>query len=306
MRSSAQPPTVSVTPLHGIIAAKLLRLPAIRNIDAERLLSAADALQKTDFDLGYSLLCRLANCVTPRFRNFARKILAKNETQDNWLINGAFCSELVAKYYALLELPLFNQVWEPHTISPNDLDRSHLVEVKGAILLQLDLNTQTSASHAAEKQPLRRPKVNNVAHTRSYVRDMARWNSMNIIVDRKSTGLFNQASSAVIKGRADLLESYKAFAQNVNAAIAFAKDNGDETNLDKVFDYADAATLVHVLTAEVVRRNAVLHSTEKPPDQVCAEDMVAELASRLYRQVSYNFQSYLCFDVDTECAPRDH
>jgi hypothetical protein len=49
-------------------------------------------------------------------------------------IPGPFCSELVAKVYRRLDLPLFAGERPPESISPNDLARSRLQRVLGAVV----------------------------------------------------------------------------------------------------------------------------------------------------------------------------
>ena len=279
---------IIVSPLQGVQTATLLRHPAMKTVDVERSLAAAESLQRSEFYLAYSLLGRLAVCAHPIFQRVARWVLAKEEIHDEWLINGTFCSELVAKYYSILELPLFDPIREPHTISPNDLGRSQLVEVEGAILRRSDFGAQSVTSRPVTNKPIGQGKAQPLDDGRAWVGSMVRFNSMNIIFAQKITEINNRANDAITKSRMALLSSHKAVMEDVREAINQALENQDHAALEKLYLYNDTATLVYCMSAELVRR-AATQSPEQPQHLASVEGAAGDLTDELFRRVSYDF-----------------
>ena len=110
----------------------LLRHPALKTTSKEKLIDAANKLRESDFYQAYSRMSRLADAVEfhPVLRESVRLALTYLDTVEPGLVHGAFCSELVGKYFALLQVPLFDDFRSPETISPNRLFTNSLLRDK--------------------------------------------------------------------------------------------------------------------------------------------------------------------------------
>jgi hypothetical protein len=120
--------------------ADVYRHPALAAMDPESLARAAHQLAREEFFFGYSKLERLAGAVD-RFRSLRPLIafgLQVIDTRDRNLEAGVFCSELVARYFEILGVPLFDSFGRPEEISPSALAASKLSK-------QDDLLIETSA-----------------------------------------------------------------------------------------------------------------------------------------------------------------
>ena len=59
-------------------------------------------------------------------------------------VPGPFCSELVARFYERLGLPLFSKPRRPEHVSPNDLTQSNLERIEDAVVTSIGLSIQPS------------------------------------------------------------------------------------------------------------------------------------------------------------------
>lgn len=122
----------------------LLRHPGMAGVTWERLNHASEAIQRAVFYRTYSAYPRLLEAVNLSAsaamlaKAFAK--LAERARRDTGP-RGAFCSELVAMYFAQLNLELFSLEKRPEQVSPNDLcsDSCYLEVVENAFLSVDDL-----------------------------------------------------------------------------------------------------------------------------------------------------------------------
>lgn len=123
--------------LLGVKEAAIFRHPALASLEAGRLFQATRQLQEKEFHLPYSKLERLAGALG-RFRLLRPQIafvLRWIDRGDPRLVFGTFCSELVAKYFEILGVPLFDPPKKPEQWSPNDL--SCVLDEQNDLLLPL-------------------------------------------------------------------------------------------------------------------------------------------------------------------------
>lgn len=122
----------------GTASAILLRHPGIASIPKDVMRLVVQKLEETDYWKAYSRLSRLSDAldVSPFLRKAAGLALGLVDRSDPKLIAGAFCSELVAKFFSLLDLELFKEVLSPEMVSPNRLVSGScaLSEVENAVL----------------------------------------------------------------------------------------------------------------------------------------------------------------------------
>lgn len=112
----------SVVPFPGARRLLLLRHPEVARLPPEQILAAAERLRKREFYRAYSKFDRLVDVsfLPPPVRQPFRQVMNlfdRRETVDP----GAFCSELVAKFFVELGVPLFENDVEPGLISPSRL-----------------------------------------------------------------------------------------------------------------------------------------------------------------------------------------
>lgn len=103
---------------------QLLRHPGIQKLDQKFVTDTTELFVRTFFNKSYSDLERLVNAVNlhPVINSFARKLLGfADKFKSDSKQTGSFCSELVAAYFQLLDLPLHADKSLPVEISPNDL-----------------------------------------------------------------------------------------------------------------------------------------------------------------------------------------
>jgi|SRR5215813_2371015 len=124
-------------------ACAVYRHPGMSSIPVERFAAALQAEMHESWGKDYSeyyrlvMLARLpaglsvANSLVPLAAE-ATRAWERRFAGDK--IHGAFCSELVARFFQRLGLPLFDQERLPEHVSPNDLARSALWPVEGAVV----------------------------------------------------------------------------------------------------------------------------------------------------------------------------
>jgi len=113
------------------------RHPKMQSVSADRFAAVLEQEMLESFGKHYSemfRLIRLAN-INDSAKHLVGSFLRLHHRwylKDN--IPGPFCSELVARFYKRLDLPLFQSGKLPDQISPNDLTRSLLIRVNDAVL----------------------------------------------------------------------------------------------------------------------------------------------------------------------------
>ena len=124
--------------------AVLLRHPAMASVDERMLEQTARIFSDTELLRSYSSMERLAGPLRlPGLlkRVFERALRARYPQPEGPILPGCFCSELAAKFYNRLGVPLFSKAIIAENISPNDLvpSRSLLKVVPDAIVTAADI-----------------------------------------------------------------------------------------------------------------------------------------------------------------------
>lgn len=148
-------PTRLAARLPGVRTAMLLRHPEMAGVPDQTLAAAVDALANSEFYKSYTARERLADAVNlpAGLKPIVRRGLALANPQD--VTPGLFCSELVAKFYADLPLPLFDTSAAPAEVSPSRLAApgSRLFPVTGAVVLPEALGRSAYAEPPAYARP---------------------------------------------------------------------------------------------------------------------------------------------------------
>ncbi len=122
----------------GTASAMILRHPGMSSVQEDAISSAVQKLEETDYWKAYSRLSRLSNTldVSPLLQKTIGLGLGLVDRSDPKLITGSFCSELVAKFFPLIGLDLFEAERAPETLSPNHLASAPCVlfQVEHAVL----------------------------------------------------------------------------------------------------------------------------------------------------------------------------
>jgi hypothetical protein len=156
------------------LAIGLFRHPEIGALDPAELGAAARRLRESDEHLGYSELDRLALAVdgAPVLRRRLAAVLRTRDDRDIALVPGAFCSELVAKYFAELRLLLFDDPRPPEEVSPSHLAESRLQEVPDVII---------PSGSVVRLEPLRQSGLSSALPA------FVRYRSMKIQIERQAS-----------------------------------------------------------------------------------------------------------------------
>lgn len=125
------------------LACEVYRHPGTRALSVEQFAGALEAEMHASYGKDYSEYYRLiATANLPGWPALSKYLvpLAAEVTRayerrfSRDKIHGPFCSELVARVFRHLGLPLFNQDRPAEQVSPNDLGRSALHRVEGAVI----------------------------------------------------------------------------------------------------------------------------------------------------------------------------
>lgn len=129
----------------GLQAVVLLRHPDMAAVSNATLDAAGAKLTESEFYRSYAALDRLvdASSLSEIVRPAARRAMALIDPKAT--LPGSFCSELVAKYFRLLGLALFDPDLDPHKVSPSRLAQSLLMPVEGATIAPADLGSSARA-----------------------------------------------------------------------------------------------------------------------------------------------------------------
>ena len=102
---------------------------------------AIPQIMKEDFGTNYSLLARMVNLSTRIgwARPVAITIARLLDRRGRSPVPGTFCSELVAKFYAKRNLPLFESTMLPEAVTPEALSHSLLEIVPDVIIPMSEL-----------------------------------------------------------------------------------------------------------------------------------------------------------------------
>jgi hypothetical protein len=192
------------------LAIGLFRHPRIEALDPAELGVAARRLRESDEHLGYSELDRLALAVdwSPLLRSRLAAVLRTKDDRDIALVPGPFCSELVAKYFAELQLQLFDEARLPEQVGPNHLAASRLQEVPDAII---------SSGSVVRLEPLRQIGLSRKEALPAFVR----YRSMNIQIERQASVLASTLQR--MQERTAAWQSQQ-LAEQANEALTGAKD----------------------------------------------------------------------------------
>lgn len=112
----------SVACFPGTVQLRVVRHPRLAAIESKSLRRIADRFQQAELYRSYSPFSRLvaASTLPVELRPIAATIMAQVDTRRLYL-PGAFCSELVAKFFLELNLPLFDPHLSPHLVAPSRL-----------------------------------------------------------------------------------------------------------------------------------------------------------------------------------------
>jgi hypothetical protein len=125
------------------LACEVYRHPGIKDLSVEQFAAALEAEMHASYGKDYSEYYRLVAIANlPGWPALSKYLvpLATEVTRacerrfSRDKIHGPFCSELVARFFRHLGLPLFNEDRPAEQISPNDLGRSALDRVEGAVV----------------------------------------------------------------------------------------------------------------------------------------------------------------------------
>ncbi|MDP1874828.1 hypothetical protein [Phenylobacterium sp.] len=113
---------IPVVSFPGLRRLLLLRHPQLAAMSPDLILSAAERLRAQEFYRAYSLYERLARVsfLGPLWHPILRRALRLIDRRRAY-DPGAFCSELVAKFFQELDVPLFHHHLEPASVSPSRL-----------------------------------------------------------------------------------------------------------------------------------------------------------------------------------------
>jgi hypothetical protein len=266
-----------VIPMFNTTQGKLLRHPKLKTLKLGAVLSASEWLQETEFFRAYSSLGRLADAAHfyPTFKPFLRSLLICREAVDDALVHGAFCSELVAKFFDRLQLPLFADNRPASSISPSDLDNSCLVEVDGAILsadnIDLDVDEVHSASDRAE-----------------YLPRMVRWKSDHIHLEKSITSLIETANRQSQQTLMAAIEINKDLILRIKAAIRSAAQWSDFGRINRLSLYNNDALMALYLRQELLRRTQ--HNQRSPSQGYSAVEMqINRIANTIIDKLQKDF-----------------
>ncbi|MFB0493594.1 hypothetical protein ABIE45_006250 [Methylobacterium sp. OAE515] len=176
----------------GTKSALLLRHKNIHLVSQEEIISATRSLKESEFYKAYSELHRLleATKFVPTVRKALELFLRFQDRADINLVTGSFCSELVAKFFKLLNLDLYNFDQAPSSISPNDLSRSALLcAVAGAVINKDQVSDSATAY---------RSRYTNVFKRDVILPGFVRQNSLTIRFSEKIAALNSHINSEMI------------------------------------------------------------------------------------------------------------
>lgn len=128
--------------------AALLRHPQISSVPLPQLIEASRKIRDEQLFMAYPPLDRLVDATPfPAFiKAVVRRAAAREKYEHDPLAIGSFCSQLVAKFYELLPVSLFDIRRPANEISPNALAASKLVEVKDAVIFSSMITERTIAN----------------------------------------------------------------------------------------------------------------------------------------------------------------
>jgi uncharacterized protein Yka (UPF0111/DUF47 family) len=225
--------------------AALYRHPTTEVIKPKLLEEAANRLREKEQYLGYSELDRLAQAAnkTPWLKPYIVSFLRSHDNRDISLIPGSFCSELVAKYFEELELPLFHSHRSTDTVAPNDLSDSLLKEVEGAISSMSQLR---EVRHIRSIGPGRK----------EFLPAMVRFRSRSIQVARQ----VEEMEATLSQDRGDTLTMQSAMLssevrQAVKKAEA-AERHGDSIMAERLSVTVEACLMALAICHEVIKRRS--------------------------------------------------
>ena len=128
--------------------AALLRHPQISSVPLPQLIEASRKIRDEQLFMAYPPLVRLVEATPfPAFmKAVVRRAVAREKHEHDPLAIGSFCSQLVAQFYELLPISLFDVRRPANEVSPNALAASKLVEVKDAVILSNMITKQAIAN----------------------------------------------------------------------------------------------------------------------------------------------------------------
>jgi hypothetical protein len=128
--------------------AALFRHPQIAKVPLQRLIEASRRIRDEQLFMAYPPLVRLVDATAfPSFmKTVVRRAAAREKYKHDPLAIGSFCSQLVAQFYELLPIGLFDAPRPANEVSPNALAASNLVEVRDAVILSETITKQAVAN----------------------------------------------------------------------------------------------------------------------------------------------------------------
>jgi hypothetical protein len=273
---------IAVIPLYNVVAAKLLRHPRLTSLSLELILEATERLQDGEFFKAYSLLGRLADAAHhfPLLQSFVRDYLRSHEIADERIVYGSFCSELVAKFFELLQLPLFETTREANTISPNDLNRSHLSEVLGAVLSGADIGSPPNQSIMMKEAASKR------ADRTRYLSSMVTMKSDHFRLNEAAAALMDTVSRFNLDDMKRVSKIGSEQATAIKNAISNAQSWGDSNAMSRLIKYEYLAKAIRRSHDEVCRRYYNRHAPPTVGTLTAAEVEVRRIISRLRHRLS--------------------
>ena len=277
----------------------LLRHPGCENIDPARMHEASLDLQKDDFYKTYSAAPRLLETVTLRksyhsLANMAAQAIEICRSDKG--TRGVFCSELVANFFSNLDLELFSDKRESHTVSPNDLllPECRLLEVENAFVDTQSLPSGAyaygSLSQERKNDPFLRYMINqrgmsdkitkNVVELERYLRDTTRAiiEQHNKIAAKTQSRILEQIALAEFWHEPEQVEKLRRYAvmHKYGFLLLQCINEHDDlqrfgnTQVEDIESWNDASATLHYIAIEIMSgvqhvllRNTILFSIRR-------------------------------------------
>lgn len=259
----------------------LLRHPEMSGVGWDRLRSASEALQRAVFYRTYSAYPRLLEAAnlpaSTAMLATALTKLAERARRDKGT-RGAFCSELVAMYFARLGLELFPFEKRPEQISPNDLfsDSCYLEVVENAFLSASDLVGAIGGYGGNNRDPrktdLFKAQIKKTTDLDRFVEQ----------TDRLRTS-FDQAAQATTRAYvAGLDQIDRQFQTRIASAIA----RGDNARADKLQRHMLMARYGRHLMTATENRTAIVRRGHFSDTEIRNWNDAANTLHRMAHQLS--------------------
>jgi hypothetical protein len=119
----------------------------MKNVPPEEIIEASKKIGEQQLFMAYPPLIKLMDATPyPSFmKGLLRRAVAHEAKKHNSFASGSFCSQLVAQFFELLNVPLFGVPRQASEVSPNDLAKSNLKQIEHAVISSKMIQSATVA-----------------------------------------------------------------------------------------------------------------------------------------------------------------